>query len=618
MSKKKKTVNTYLRMTGYMEPYILLFAAAAVLTIVIVVLDGVALWFSGNLIQTLFSDSVSAEVERPEFKFSEIKGIFKYYSWRLLTLNNSGSHSEILKSVCILIPLLYLIKNLLKYLNSLLIQFLNLKIVRDIRNQYYQKLMSLPISFYNNHTSGHLVSLAVRDIGAVNRSLTQTIMKLFMEPTRIIVYIALLLIISWQLTLIVFIIYPVLLAFFIYASKVIRRRSKRSLQSFSGLVDILNETIRGIKVVKLFDMAESEKEKYFKENQKFTKKSFRAVLIKEAMSPVTESIAMAISAFLLWYGGSQVLSGTSQITGDDFVRFLMILFSSYQPLKRITKINNYIQNGIAAAQRVFAVMDTGSEPKPSKEPPAPASFNNKIEFNNVTFSYPGCSEKVLKDLSFKAGKGEVIAIVGPSGAGKSTVLDLLPGFYQPDSGSIKIDNTDIRDMYIRELRQLFASVSQDVILFNDSVRNNIAYGQSTDKVSEAEIFRAVDSANARGFIEELPDGIYTHVGENGVMLSGGQKQRISIARAILKNPQILILDEATSALDTESEMLVQKALTRLMKNRTSIVVAHRLSTIKHADRIIVLEQGRIVEEGSHSELLKLNKRYKYFYDIQFS
>ncbi|MDO5577587.1 MAG: ATP-binding cassette domain-containing protein, partial [Fibrobacter sp.] len=352
------------------------------------------------------------------------------------------------------------------------------------------------------------------------------------------------------------------------------------------------------------------------ENENFIHHSYRSTTMEALSSPLTEVLGVAVVIILLWYGGSQVLTNSS-FGAEDFVRFLIFLFSTFTPLKELTKINNTLQKGFAAAERVFSLLDTPAEPiVNSIEHARPPKFENSIELKNVTFSYPKCNEIVLNDLSFTIKKGSSIALVGSSGAGKSTILDLLPRFYDITSGSILIDGKDIRGISIAGLRNLFGIVSQETILFNETIFNNIAYGLKN--ATSEDVMRAAKAANALEFIEKLPEGLNTVIGERGVMLSGGQRQRLSIARALLRNPPVLILDEATSALDTESEKLVQAAINNLMENRTALIVAHRLSTIQNADTILVIENGTVVESGSHTELLALNKRYKYFHDIQFS
>jgi subfamily B ATP-binding cassette protein MsbA len=331
-------------------------------------------------------------------------------------------------------------------------------------------------------------------------------------------------------------------------------------------------------------------------------------------TPINEIIGVLIGVVLLWYGGMQVIQ-TETLTSEDFLRFILVLFAMLAPIKTLGTVNITIQNSLAAAERVFNILD--SKPDINDKPDAKEieSFSEEIRFDNVSFNYGENSGPILKNVSFSIPKGLVVALVGSSGAGKSTIADLIPRFYDTTSGYVKIDGEDIREIKLESLRRMMGIVSQEVILFNDTVKQNIAYGQ--EGIKDSNIISAAKAANAMGFIEELPNGLDTIIGERGVKISGGQKQRLSIARAIIKNPPLLILDEATSSLDTESEKLVQEALKELMIGRTVLVIAHRLSTVQSADKIIVLERGRIVEEGSHKELLSLNGKYAEFYDVQF-
>jgi subfamily B ATP-binding cassette protein MsbA len=474
----------------------------------------------------------------------------------------------------------------------------------------------LPVSYYDRNKSGRIVSYIVNDITQINKSLTNTLSNLIMEPLLLCFFWGMLLVINFKLTIIIMVVYPL---FFYVIAKIgssVKRRSRRMLENFSGMMGVLTETIQGVRLVKMFNMNAVETDKFSLENRKFIRSSYKSEKAKALLLPLTETLAMYFTAGLLWFGGSMALAQSSRFTPGDFIRFLVFLFSSYQPIKRLGTINNTLQEGIAAAERVFTLMRVQPEKLHATGTAKTPSFERELRFENVSFKYPGCKDFVLQNIDFTVPKGMVIAIVGSSGAGKSTILDLLPRFYDVTQGAITIDGKNIRDMHLVDLRNLFGIVSQETILFNDTVKNNISYG--TVEASMEAIVEAAAAANAMEFIEKLPERIDTIIGEQGVMLSGGQRQRLSIARALLRNPRILILDEATSSLDTESERLVQAAIDALIRNRTTFVVAHRLSTIRHADMIIVLDGGKIVEQGSHEELIAMNKRYKYFYDIQFA
>ncbi|MFW6221419.1 MAG: ABC transporter ATP-binding protein [Fibrobacterota bacterium] len=606
-----KSFSLYRRMLGFMRPHIHWFILSALLSILIVSLDALSLWITATLFTTLFSPE-AIEVARPEFSLGNLNEILKYYTYQMI---QGESKLDSLKMVCVLMLVAFLGKDILVYVKSLIVSLLNLKMIRDMRNNLYQHVLKLPITYYDRNKSGSIVSLLVNDLSRINISVTNTLDKLLIEPIRLISFVTILFIISSKLTLVIFCIYPILGFLIVTIGKIVRRRSKRSLISFSGMISVLTETINGIRAVKMFNMNETETKKFRGENTQFVKKSFRSDRYGKLSSPLTESLGVGVAVLLLWYGGRQVLTGTD-FTAEDFVRFLIMLISSYQPLKTLGSVNSSLQNGIAAAERVFELMDSPVEKLSSRLNTSAPSFEKEVRFTNVSFSYPECEEQVLRNVSFTLEKGEILALVGSSGSGKSTILELLPRFYDINEGDITIDGVNIKEYDLVGLRKLFGIVSQETILFNDTVRNNIKYGNP--EASEQDLFSVSQAANALEFIEKLPLGMDTMIGEKGVMLSGGQRQRLAIARALLCNPPILILDEATSALDTESEKLVQQAINRLMSNRTALVVAHRLSTIQHANKIIVLDNGRIVESGSHVELLEKDGKYKYFYDIQFA
>lgn len=602
---------TYRKMLGYMKPYLPIFLSSIFLSVLVVTLDGMSIWFLGSLPQTLFNPEAIIEIQ-PKLTIGNLNEYLKY--WTYFIINYFGKENP-LTMVCGLIVISFTLKNGIFYINRLLTTTLNLSIVRDIRNLFYRHVLMLPVTYYDRNKTGGIVSLVVNDIAQINGSMTGTLSKLVMEPLRIFFFVSMLLIINVKLTVTVFVIYPILGYIIIKIGKVVKRRAKRTLENYSGLVSVLSETIQGVRVVKMFNMNDVECKKFDIENEKYIKSSFRAAKARAIVSPLTETLAMYVTALLLWHGGNGALSDASSFSAEDFFRFLFYLFLAYQPWKSLGNVYSTIQSGIAAAERVFDLLDTPAEDLDGDFEKNEYVLKKDIRAENVSFVYPECKEEVLKDINFVNKKGEVIAIVGSSGSGKTTILDLLPRFYDITSGKISIDGKDIRDFNLKELRDFFGIVSQDTILFNDTVYNNISYG--SQKASKEEVQNAADAANATEFINKLPKGMDTVIGERGVTLSGGQRQRLSIARALLRNPQILILDEATSALDTESEKLVQHAINNLIKNRTVFVVAHRLSTIQNADTIIVLEDGKIIEQGGHEELLALNKRYKYFYDIQF-
>jgi subfamily B ATP-binding cassette protein MsbA len=604
-------------MLSYMRPYVALIGAALVLALFAVAFEGLSLWFSASLVQTIFSHEAPV-LSKPEYTVSNANAVLKYWTYSAI-----GKREPIaaLQMVCAMMAFSFLLKNIFIYLKGIVMYRLNLSVVRDMRNKLFTHALALPVSYYDRTKSGNVVSLIVNDVTNINSSMTGTFDKIFVEPMRLIFFVCTLFVINYKFTLAIFVIFPVLGYLITLIGRTVRRRSTRVMEHLAALLSILHETVSGVRIVKIFGTQDVESAKFKDENKRFVRQSFRSNYIGALASPITEVMGVIVVVILLWYGGSQVLGegGSADFGAEDFTRFLVFLFSIFTPLKEISRLNTTLQSGFASADRVFAALDSPVETITVSPPPAtpePIKFNDKIVFANVNFRYPECEETVLKDINFEIKKGSVTALVGSSGSGKSTTLDLLPRFYDITNGKISIDGADIREMDLASLRKLFGIVAQETFLFNDTISANIAYG--VPNAEKDSVISAATAANAWEFIEKLPKGLDTIVGERGVMLSGGQRQRLSIARALLLNPPILILDEATSSLDTESERLVQAAINNVMENRTVLVVAHRLSTIRHADQILVLDGGIIVERGTHDELLALNNRYKYFYDIQFA
>ena len=448
----------------------------------------------------------------------------------------------------------------------------------------------------------------------MRNSLSIMFQKLFVEPINIIILMSLLFIVSTKLALIALLIIPLSGIIIFGISHSIRRRSARSQAQLAGMTSMIAETIGSMRIVKAFATKGFEINRFAKETQKYYKLMIRRDRLRFVSSPVSETFGATIAALLLWVGARDVLVIES-ISSEDFLRFILLLFSLFQPLKNLTNVVNELQNGLASADRVFAIMDIKSDIQDVDNAFKVKDLNSSLSFNDVSFTYGNKDEKVLNNINFKINKGEIFALVGPSGAGKSTLVDLIPRFYDTLSGSIKIDGKDIKDLELKSLRSLMGIVTQETFLFDDTVKANISYG--VENISDDEIKDASKAANAHEFIKKLPDGYNTIIGERGVSLSGGQKQRIAIARAIVKNPPILILDEATSSLDSESEKHVQSAIENLMSERTVFVIAHRLSTVHNANKILVLENGQIVQEGKHDDLINVDGLYKQLHKMQF-
>ncbi|MCL0061777.1 ABC transporter transmembrane domain-containing protein [Thermodesulfovibrionales bacterium] len=504
---------------------------------------------------------------------------------------------------------LFVARGCLAFFQAYLMLSVGAKVVRDIRNALYGHLLFLPINEFKKESSGAMLSRAINDAGQLQQFLAQAVKDMFISGTTVIVLIGVAFYMRWDLALIAIVVLP----FAFYSVKRVGIRLKNvsteAQKKISLITEFFSETISGIKMVKVFGKEGVLNKLFMKRNRSYYQELMRATRLTGLTTLIMEVIGGFGIASVLWYGGWLVIQGI--ITPGQFFAFLTAIFMVYAPAKRLAAAHNSIQQSKASLERIDELLDKEVETN-GKGHMGP--LRDQIEFRKVSFSYPGSKRDVLSNLSFSVKKGEIVAIVGRSGAGKTTLVDLIPRFYDPRDGAIYINGVNIADVSLQSLRQQIGLVSQDVILFNDTVRANIVFG--SPDVFDGHIINAAKAAYANDFILELPEGYDTIIGEGGVLISGGQRQRISIARAILKNPSILILDEATSALDAESEMMVQMAIDALIRDRTTFVIAHRLSTVKNADRIIVLENGSVVEIGVHDELLKTGGIYKKLYDLQ--
>jgi len=492
--------------------------------------------------------------------------------------------------------------------------FVEQGIIRDIRLQLYTHFHKLSLSYFTEEKKGILISRIINDVQIIKDSMIAVINSLFRDPPLIIIFSAVLFIFNWKLTLLVFGLIPVTGFVLAKIGNSLKKRSIRSQERIADITSILDETFGAMRIVKAFGMENYEIERFREEEKKYFRLLTSLIRRRALASPITEFFGVITITIILYFIGSQIVEGKSDMTPGAFFVFLGIFFQMMPSIKLVGQVFNSIQEGIAASERVFSILDT--TPKIVDIPNATElnSFNKGIQFRNVSFKYEK-SDLILNKINLEIYKGEVLAIVGPSGAGKSSLVDLIPRFYDVTDGSILIDDIDIRNITVKSLRSFIGVVTQETILFNDTVKSNIAYG--LQNISLDKIIDAAKAANAHNFIENLKDGYETVIGDRGTKLSGGERQRLSIARALLKNPPILILDEATSSLDTESEVLVQQAIERLMTGRTSIVIAHRLSTVQRANKIIVLSDGEIVEEGTHEVLLSKLGLYHKLYNMQF-
>ena len=592
-------------------PFLLLSTLAAFF---FVIFNSASIWITATMINNILIDFNEMLVENQRLSnLSELSmnDRLKLFSNNLLLKDSAIST---VSAVCVALIVVFSAKNISLYIKNITLSIVQYRLIRDLRNKLYSHFHYLSLSYFNKNKSGELTAVLVNDIDNMRNSLSIMFQKLFVEPINILILMSLLFIVSTKLALIALLIIPVSGIIIFGISHSIRRRSARSQAQLAGITSMIAETIGSMRIVKAFANKGFEINRFAKETQKYYKLMLRRDRLRFVSSPVSETFGATIAALLLWVGARDVLVIES-ISSEDFLRFILLLFSLFQPLKNLTNVVNELQNGLASADRVFAIMDIKSDIQDSDNAIEIKDLESSLSFKDVSFSYGDKNKKVLHNINFKINKGEIIALVGPSGAGKSTLVDLIPRFYDTLSGAVKIDGKDIKELKINSLRSLMGIVTQETFLFDDSVKANIAYG--VENISDERVKDAAKAANAHEFIQNLPEGYDTIIGERGVSLSGGQKQRIAIARAIVKNPPILILDEATSSLDSESEKHVQSAIENLMNERTVFVIAHRLSTVHNANKILVLEKGQIVQEGEHDELVNIDGLYKQLHKMQF-
>jgi len=621
----------YLKILQFLKPFWKLILVSIFLTFLYVLLNNISLWVSVDFIRELFNpktmNTVSNIADSSQVAASQQQGgiddllnmksnvsLYRKVNLAIKSFIIQDNRLDTLKVVCLVIFLSFFLKNMVAYIRRLINNFIELRIMVDLRNKLYDVLIRLPLSYFEKHKTGELTSIVFNDVQAVNVVLNNSFGKLILTPLQVLSNLAILLLISVKLSLITFVLLPVSGFLIIKIGQSIRRKSRRVFKQIANVVFVFQETISSVRIVKAFTNERQEEKRFQEANLRHFDRQYKANRLSYLSSPLNETLGALTLVVLLWFGGQMVYSGTG-LMAEDFIRYLVFLFTMFQPLKDLSKLNNIIQTGLAATERIFNIIDTPQEVYDKPGARELSRFNDSIRFENVYFRYDETDKYVLEDINLDIKKGETVAFVGPSGAGKSTLVDLIPRFYDVTRGRVLIDNVDVRDFTLKSLRSHIGIVTQESILFNDTVRANISYG--LENATDDQIIEAARVANAWEFIEKMENGLDTIIGERGIKLSGGQKQRLSIARAILKNPPILILDEATSALDSESEKLVQVAINNLMKNRTVLVIAHRLSTITHADKIVVLEKGKIVGLGTHRELLSDCPIYQKLYRLQF-
>lgn len=566
------------------------------------------------LLDFLFKDNpISQPASFPAFSFSTgyLQELFRYYAWQFSAGENQKF--KLLVYITLLLLAITTLKNFFGFMSQKVLARMRVNLVRNIRNQLFDKLTNTSIGFYHSRQKGQLLSTLSNDVSEIENTVVTSIQVLFRDPFAIILTFTALFIISKELTLFTIIFFPVSGVVINKISRGLRKKSVESQSLLGSLMSYTDEMITGNRVIKAFNAESFVQQQYRKLNDKYTKVVKRIVTNRELASPLSEVLGVGVIAVIIIYGGHLVLSGDSGLTASMFLGYLGLYFSILNPAKNIGQAYANLQRGMVSGARVFEILEQEDAIRDMSEAVVMDDFREEIVFDHVDFSYSG-ETVVLKDFNLRIGKGKTIALVGESGAGKSTIADLIPRFYDVTGGRILMDGTDIKSITMDSLRRRMSMVTQEAILFNDTVFNNIAFGM--DDVSMERVIEAAKVANAHEFIEKLEDGYQTIIGDRGMRLSGGQRQRLTIARAILKDAPIIIMDEATSALDTESERLVQDAINRLTQNRTGIIIAHRLSTISHADEIIVLQHGGIAERGTHQELMQKDGYYKKLVEMQ--
>jgi subfamily B ATP-binding cassette protein MsbA len=614
-------VKTYLRILSYVKPYWKHLVVSIFCTILYAILNGVSVYLTIPLLDTLFQQSKKVVVQNassnpassilPDWATKLGNEISQKFNEIIL----SGDKIDALIKICILVFFAFLLKNIFGYLQAYFLATVEQGTMKDMRDAAYRHLHKLPMSYFKKERVGNLISRITNDVNIVQASISTAFLNMIREPLSIIVFLGIAISISWKLTLLALVILPVSVFIITWIGLKLRRQSYLIQAKMADITSILQETISGVKIVKAFSMEKYENKKFMDETRYFFRMMLRIVRIRNASSPITEVLSTAVGVIIIYFGGVLVLKDQA-LSASEFMGFLFAIFQLMPPIKELSSVNNRIQESSAAGDRVFEIIDTNPNIVDVKDAVDISRFEDSLVLDHVSFHYEDSPDLVLNNVNFSVKRGEIVALVGPSGGGKSTLVDLIPRFYDPTEGKILLDNVNIKDAKIESLRTLMGIVTQETFLFNESIKNNIAYGLGDYPFEKVE--EAARTANAHNFIMEMPNGYDTVIGERGVKLSGGQRQRISIARALLKNPEIMIFDEATSSLDNESEMLVQEAIERLMVNRTTIVIAHRLSTIRNATRIVVLDRGEVIQIGKHDELIKDAKGlYKKLYEMQF-
>ncbi len=644
----KEGLKLYLRILAYLRPYTRSLVLILVFNLMFVIFNALSIWMVAPFINTLFKGAASRPaavvtqtqpgtspstlssaprseatpgatagpspaVASPAPVKLDIRHLNEWMKQKTDSLVLRGDPLEVLKILCILIFFAFLLKNFFSFAEAYTVSYVEQKVIKDLREEIHDHILGLPLGFFSKYQTGNLMSRVINDVNSLNVALNRSFTKVIRDPIVIIVFVVLLFSISWRLTLLALIVIPLSGILIQRIGQSLKRKSRRVQERIAEMTSTLQESLSGIKVIKAFTMERYAEGKFANRVEQHFRATLKQVRMNRLSSPLSETLGVGILVCVLWFGGHQVLSGQG-IAPEDFIRFIVILFSVMAPIKSLAELNNNVQIALASGVRVFEIIDTPAAIADKPDAAAKAGFEREIVYHGVSFRYTDDGALVLDGINLRVEKNQKVALVGSSGAGKTSLVNLLPRFYDVSSGSVRIDGVDVRDLKYQDLRRLMGIVSQDVFLFNDTVASNIACGGVGHP--RADLERVARLANAHDFITRLPEGYDTVIGERGMRLSGGERQRLSIARAFFKDPPILIFDEATSSLDSESESQIQDAIEKLMKDRTVLIIAHRLSSVIHADKIVVLDSGRIIDEGTHPVLLERCAKYRQFYELQ--
>ncbi len=603
-------MKTYFRLLSFAKPIEKFAIPYVIFTLITVVFSTLNLALLAPLLHTLFNaDNATIVAVEPETS-TDILAWFNYYA--SLANNQLGAYGA-LKYVCIVIVISVFVSNLFRYFCQRIMENFRIHTLLKLRRAVFDNVMDLHVGYFTGQRKGDIVSKVASDVQVVQYSVTGTLQVIFKEPLQLVAYIVMLFNISAKLTFFSLLVIPISAFFIARIVKNLKSQAHAAQESYGNMISYLDEALSGIKIIKAFNAVSFIKNRFHNENERYANIGRAMAKKQQLSSPVSELLGVIMVAIILLYGGHLVLSGDKNLTAPEFIAYIAIFSQVMRPAKALTDSFSGIHNGLAAGERVLELIDERTAVKDKSDAIVVKSFRENIVFNQVDFSYTEDRE-ILQNINLTIEKGKVVALVGPSGGGKSTLVDLIPRFMDVTGGNILFDGQDVRNLSQDSLREMIGVVNQESILFNDTIFNNIAFANLS--ASQEEVEAAARIANAHEFIMKTDKGYQTNIGDRGGKLSGGQRQRICIARAVLKNPPIMLLDEATSALDTESEKLVQDSLYKLMDNRTTVVIAHRLSTIQNADKIVVIEAGKIVEEGSHSELIQREGLYRKLIEMQ--